>query len=292
MRVIETIDNIDIILKDEKNVEFIGDKALVKLVGIARSGHHFNKEQDRKLNSREFKDLLCSITKDENLIYTLMNRYQNVVLNTDIYALINRDYKEYDLVAKSDVYLDEYLKDKFRVKRAFCTKSIERIGENDFIIKDDTGTFHIKLDGNKITGCKIIGEDFKKTNLPNVLHDNHKLYNLDTMKVSRYYDYIGEFKEYLRKDGSVYNAAHAIKYVTVSENVDSIERTKTSTLDCFIDEEGKIISHVYSSFHNDLLIGGDAYFEEMIEAVTTQSRESLKENEEDKLVKKMCMKRK
>ena len=80
MRVIETIDNIDIILKDEKNVEFIGDKALVKLVGIARSGHHFNKEQDRKLNSREFKDLLCSITKDENLIYTLMNRYQNVFL--------------------------------------------------------------------------------------------------------------------------------------------------------------------------------------------------------------------
>ena len=47
MRVIETIDNIDIILKDEKNVEFIGDKALVKLVGIARSSDHFNKEQNR-----------------------------------------------------------------------------------------------------------------------------------------------------------------------------------------------------------------------------------------------------
>ena len=292
MKVIETIDNIDFILPDENNVDFINDKALVNLVGLARSGHQFNKEQDRKLNSREFKELLYSFTNDEKLIYTLMNRYQNIVLNTDVYALIGKDYKEYKLVAKGDVYLDEYLKDKFSVNSAFCTKSIERIGENDFIIKDDTGNFHIKLDGNSIAGCKIISEDFKKTNLSNVLQDNHKLYNLDTMKVSRYYDYIGNFKEYLRKDGSIYNAAHAIKYVTVSEIVDGIERTKTNTLDFFIDEEGKIVSHVYSSFHNDLLIGGDSYFEEMIEIVTTQSKESLKESIEDKLVKKMRMRRK
>ena len=48
MKVIETIENIDFILADEKSVEFINDKALVKLVGLARSGHHFNEEQDRK----------------------------------------------------------------------------------------------------------------------------------------------------------------------------------------------------------------------------------------------------
>ena len=41
-----------------------------------------------------------------------------------------------------------------------------------------------------------------------------------------------------------------------------------------------------------LLIGGDSYFEEMIEIVTTQSKESLKESIEDKLVKKMRMRRK
>ena len=292
MKVIETIDNIDFILGDEENVEFIDDKALVKLVGLAKNGHHFNKEQDRRLSSMEFKDLLCSFTKDENLLYTLVNRYQNVVLGTEVYALINREFKECKLTATKDVSLDKYLKDKFRIDHAFCTKNIERIGENDFIIKDDTGTFHIKLDGNKIAGCKIISDDFKKTNLPNVLQDGHKLYNLDTMKVSRYYDYIGEFKEYLHKDGSTYNAAHALKYVPVSETVDGIERTKRSTLDFFVDEEGKIISHVYSSFHNDLLIGGDLYFEEMIEKVSTQSRESLKESKEDKLVKKMRMRRK
>ena len=34
------------------------------------------------------------------------------------------------------------------------------------------------------------------------------------------------FKEYLHKDGSTYNAAHALKYVPVSETVDGIERTK------------------------------------------------------------------
>ena len=61
MKVIETIENIDFILLDEKSVEFINDKALIKLVGLARSGHHFNEEQDRKLSSIEFKNLLCSL---------------------------------------------------------------------------------------------------------------------------------------------------------------------------------------------------------------------------------------
>lgn len=42
MKVIETINNIDFILPNENNINFINDKALVKLVGLARNEHHFN----------------------------------------------------------------------------------------------------------------------------------------------------------------------------------------------------------------------------------------------------------
>lgn len=55
MKVIETIENIDFILPDENSVEFIDDKAIVNLVGLAKSGHHFNEEQDRKLSRMDFK---------------------------------------------------------------------------------------------------------------------------------------------------------------------------------------------------------------------------------------------
>ena len=187
MKVIETIENIDFILGDEKNVEFIDDKALVKLVGLAKSGHHFNEEQDRKLSSMEFKDLLCSLTNDENLLYTLVNRYQNVILDTEVYALINRDFKEVELTVNDDVYLSEFVADKFKTNRALCTKSIKRVGDNDYILTENRATFHIKLDGNNIVGCKLITDKFKKTNLPNVLKSEHKVYNLDTMQESRYY---------------------------------------------------------------------------------------------------------
>ena len=245
MKVIETIENIDFILADEKSVEFINDKALVKLVGLARSGHHFNEEQDRKLSSMEFKDLLCSFTDDPNLLYTLVNRYQNVVLDTEVYALINRDFKECELTSNEDVYLSEFVADKF-----------------------------------------------KETNLPNVLKSEHKVYNLDTMQDSRYYDYIGDFEEFIKKDGTVYNAAHAVKNITVKENIDGIERTKTSTIDFFIDEEGKVISHIFSSLHNDLLMGGDCYYDEILENITVKLNELLENSKEDTLVKRFLMEKK
>ena len=275
MKIIATINNIDFVLPNENSVEFINDKALVKLIGIARSGHHFNEDQDRKLSSEEFKNLLCSFTNDKRLIYTLINRYKNIILNTDIYALINKDFKEYDLAMKGDFYLDEFLKSKFKLNHVLCTKKIERLRENDFIIIDNTGCFHIKLSGNNIVGCKVISEDFKKINIPNILKSEHKLYNLDTMEASRYYDYIGNFKEYLRKDGSSYYAAHTVKNITVKENIDGVERTETSTLDFFIDEEGKVISHIFSSFHNDLLMGGDKYYDEVVDEITTKLNELL-----------------
>ena len=168
---------------------------LVKLVGLAKSGHHFNEEQDRRLSSMEFKDLLCSFTDDPNLLYTLVNRYQNVVLDTEVYALIDRDFKECKLTANEDVYLSEFVADKFKTNRALCTKSIKRVRDNDFILTESIATFHIKLDGNNIIGCKLIADKFKETNLPNALKSEHKFYNLDTMQDSRYYDYIGDFED-------------------------------------------------------------------------------------------------
>ena len=292
MKVIETFDNIDYILGDEKNVEFIDDKALVKLVGLAKSDHHFNKEQDRKLSSLEFKDLLCSFTDDENLLYTLVNRYQNVVLDTEVYALINRDFKEVELSANEDVYLSEFVADKFKTNRALCTKSIKRVGDNDYILTESRATFHIKLDGNNIVGCKLITDKFKETNLPNVLKSEHKVYNLDTMQESRYYDYIGDFEEFVKKDGTEYNASHAIKNITVKENVDGIDRLKSCTLDFYINEEGKVISPVASSIDNDLLIGGESCFEEIEKEVTKKLSDSIKKKTEESFEKRFLMKRK
>ena len=292
MKVIETIENIDFILGDEKNVEFIDDKALVKLVGLAKSGHHFNEEQDRKLSSMEFKDLLCSLTNDENLLYTLVNRYQNVILDTEVYALINRDFKEVELTVNDDVYLSEFVADKFKTNRALCTKSIKRVGDNDYILTENRATFHIKLDGNNIVGCKLITDKFKETNLPNVLKSEHKVYNLDTMQESRYYDYIGDFEEFVKKDGTEYNASHAIKNITVKENVDGIDRLKSCTLDFYINEEGKVISPVASSIDNELLIGGESCFEEIEEQVTNKLSDSLKKKTEESFEKKFLMKRK
>ena len=292
MKVIETIENIDFILGDEKNVEFIDDKALVKLVGLAKSGHHFNEEQDRKLSSMEFKDLLCSLTNDENLLYTLVNRYQNVILDTEVYALINRDFKEVELTVNDDVYLSEFVADKFKTNRALCTKSIKRVGDNDYILTESRATFHIKLDGNNIVGCKLITDKFKETNLPNVLKSEHKVYNLDTMQESRYYDYIGDFEEFVKKDGTEYNASHAIKNITVKENVDGIDRLKSCTLDFYINEEGKVISPVASSIDNDLLIGGESCFEEIEKEVTKKLSDSIKKKTEESFEKRFLMKRK
>lgn len=292
MRVIETIDNVDFILKDEKNVEFINDKALVKLVGLAKSGHHFNEEQDRKLSSMEFKDLLCSFTDDSNLLYTLVNRYQNVVLDTEVYALINRDFKECELTVNEDVYLSEFVIGKFRTNRAFCTKSIKRIRDNDFILTESRATFHIKLDGNNIIGCKLIADKFKETNLPNVLKSEHKVYNLDTMQDSRYYDYIGDFEEFIKNDGTLYNASHAIKNITVKENVDGIDRLKSCTLDFYINEEGKIISPIVSSIDDDLLTCGESCFEEIVEQVTNKLSDSLKKKTAESFTKRFLMKKK
>lgn len=292
MKVIETIDNIDFILPDEKNVEFFNDKALVKLVGLAKSGHHFNKEQDRKLSSIEFKDLLCSFTNDEKLLYTLVNRYQNVVLDTEVYALIDRDFKEIELTVNDDVYLSEFVADKFKTNRALCTKSIKRVGDNDYILTESRATFHIKLDGNNIVGCKLITDKFKETNLPNVLKSEHKVYNLDTMQESRYYDYIGDFEEFVKKDGTEYNASHAIKNITVKENVDGIDRLKSCTLDFYINEEGKVISPVASSIDNDLLIGGESCFEEIEEQITNKLSDSLKKKTEESFEKRFLMERK
>lgn len=292
MKVIETIENIDFILDDEKNVEFINDKALVKLVGLAKSGHHFNEEQDRKLSSMEFKDLLCSFTDDPNLLYTLVNRYQNVVLDTEVYALIDRDFKECKLTANEDVYLSEFVADKFKTNRALCTKSIKRVRDNDFILTESRATFHIKLDGNNIIGCKLIADKFKETNLPNVLKSEHKVYNLDTMQDSRYYDYIGDFEEFIKKDGTVYNASHAIKNITVKENVDGIDRLKSCTLDFYINEEGKIISPVATSIDDDLLIGGESCFEDIVENVTNKLSDSLKKKTEESFEKRFLMKKK
>ena len=292
MKVIETIENIDFILGDEKNVEFIDDKALVKLVGLAKSGHHFNEEQDRKLSSMEFKDLLCSLTNDENLLYTLVNRYQNVILDTEVYALINRDFEEVELTVNDDVYFSEFVVDKFRINRALCTKSIKRVGDNDYILTESRATFHIKLDGNNIVGCKLITDKFKETNLPNVLKSEHKVYNLDTMQESRYYDYIGDFEEFVKKDETVYNASHAIKNITVKENVDGIDRLKSCTLDFYINEEGKVISPVASSIDNDLLIGGESCFEEIEKEVTKKLSDSIKKKTEESFEKRFLMKRK
>ena len=292
MKVIETIENIDFILPDENSVEFIDDKAIVNLVGLAKNGHHFNEEQDRKLSSMEFKDLLCSFTNDENLLYTLVNRYQNVILDTEVYALINRDFEEVELTVNDDVYFSEFVVDKFRINRALCTKSIKRVGDNDYILTESRATFHIKLDGNNIVGCKLITDKFKETNLPNVLKSEHKVYNLDTMQESRYYDYIGDFEEFVKKDGTEYNASHAIKNITVKENVDGIDRIKSCTLDFYINEEGKVISPVASSIDNDLIIGGESCFEEIVKEVTKKLSDSIKKRTEESFEKRFLMKRK
>ena len=289
MKVIETIDNIDFILADENSISFINDKALVKLVGLAKSGHHFNEEQDRKLSSIEFKDLLCSFTDDERLLYTLVNRYQNVILDTEVYALIDRDFKECELTVNEDVYLSEFIADVFKTNRALCNKSIKRVNANDFLVLDNLGYFHIKLEGNNIVYCELLYDKYKETNLPNVLNCGHQLYNLDTMQESRYYDYIGDFEEFVKKDGTVYNASHAVRNIAVKEVVDGIERTKSCALDFYINEEGKIISPIATSIDNHLLIGGDSSFEEILDKVTKKLSDSVKKSTEESFTKRFLI---
>lgn len=292
MKVIETIENIDFILPDEKSVEFINDKALIKLVGLARSGHHFNEEQDRKLSSIEFKNLLCSFTDDKNLLYTLVNKYQNVVFNRDVYALIDRDFKEVELSVDEDVYLDAFVADKFRLYSALCTKSIKRVGDNDFLVVENVGSFHIKLDGNKIISCRFLDDNFKETNIPNVLKSEHKIYNLDTMKVSRYYNYIGDFQRFIKPNGDTYNAALASKKITVNDYADEMPMTVNSYLFFFVDDKGVIVSPINSSYTNEVIANShDDNFDEIVKLEQEKILKGIHTNSEVGYVKKFMMKK-
>src|SRR5699024_6218651 len=112
------------------------------------------------------------------------------------------------------------------------------------------------------------------------------------MQKSRYYDYIGDFEEFVKKDGTVYNASHAIKNITVKEVVDGIDRLKSCTLDLYINEEGKVISPVANSIDNKLLIGGGRCLEEVVEQVTNKLSESIKKKTEESFTKRFLMKKK
>lgn len=292
MKVIETIENIDFILPDEKSVEFINDKALIKLVGLAKSGHHFNEEQDRRLSGEEFKDLLCSFTDDKNLLYALVNKYQNVVLDTEVYALIDRDFKEVELSVDEDVYFSDFVVDMFKIDRALCTKSIKRVSNNDFLIVDNIGYFHIRLDGNSIIGCKLLSFYFKETNIPNVLKSEHQIYNLDTMEISRDYDYIGDFQRFIKPNGDTYNAALASKKITVEDYVDEMPMTVNSYLFFFVDDKGVIVSPINSSYTNEVIANfHDDTFDEIVKLEQEKILKGIHANSEVDYVKKFMMKK-
>ena len=312
MKVIKTSDNIDFILPDENNVEFINDKALVKLVGLAKKDCFLNSKY--KMNSKEFRDLMhSSFTDDEDIIHTLIRKYNNgeryghsyfrfttdiyVLYRREIYALIDRNFKECNLtIYDDDVFHKYFAFNAFKISQSSSGKIIERIRDNDYII-DDIATYHVKLDGNNVISYKYIdGKNINRTNLSNVLkcerEHQFQLYNLDTMEQSRKYDYIGDFEEFVKKDVTVYNACHAVKNITVKESVDGIDRIKSCTLDFYINEEGKVISPVTSSIDNDLLIGGESCFEEIVKQVTKKLSDSIKKRTEESFEKRFLMKRK
>lgn len=289
MKVIATIDNIDFILPNEDLVEFVDGKALVKLVGLANISHLYNKDRDKKLNILEFKKLIDFFKTDKNT-YPLMLKYQNIILNTDIYTLIDKDFNECNLKVSNNI--DKSIKYKFSVYNTFNTQSIERLSKDDFIIKDNDGTFYIKIDDDTIVASKIISDEYKITNIPKVLKSKHKILNLNTMKESRYYDYIGDFSEFIKDDGTVYNASHAYKNVTAKEIVDGSVRTKISTLDFFIDEEGKIISPLILDFDNEVININDSEFDIAIGDVVNKLNKSIRSDNEKYYAKKLLMKRK
>ena len=85
--------------------------------------------------------MLCSFTDDKRLIYSLVNRYQNVILDTLVYALIDRDFKECELTVNEDVYFSKFVADKFIINRALCTKSIKRVSSIDYILTESRAIF-------------------------------------------------------------------------------------------------------------------------------------------------------
>ena len=57
-------------------------------------------------------------------------------------------------------------------------------------------------------------------------------------------------------------------------------------------EEGKIISPVATSIDDDLLIGGESCFEDIVENVTNKLSDSLKKKTEESFEKRFLMKKK
>lgn len=286
--------DVDFILLDEKKVEFIDGIAVVNLIALARRENPGFKSSHIQINYK-IQRLVIDQTSDYELADYLSTEYWSVVAK-NLFTIIDEDFKECDfLELKSIDLLPKIIPSALLVPRRCQNKRfIKRLSDKDFIVKEDWDIRHVKIENKSIVGTELFNDEWQETSSPRVLknNSNNQLYNLDTMKYSRYYSYIGDFRQYVDDKGNQYYACYAQEIVIGSGKRDNVDNTLSSTLNFFIDEEGKIISPIIAS-HNDMLFyNGENDFDEIVKTVEKSLKDYInKSSTEEFYQKKLSMKK-
>lgn len=287
--------DVDFILLDEKKVEFIDGIAVVNLIALTRREKPVFKSSHIQIDYK-IRGLVINQTSDYELADYLSTKYWSVVAQ-NLFTIIDEDFKECDfLELKSVDLLPKIMTSALLVPRHYQPKRfIKRLSDKDFIVEEDWKISHVKIENKSIVGTELLDCEWQETSSPSVLknNSNKQLYNLNTMKYSRHYSYIGDFRQYVDDKGNQYYACYAQKIVIGRGERDNVDNTLSSTLNFFIDEEGKIISPVIAS-HNDMVFyNGENDFDEIVKTVEKSLKDYInKPSTEEFYQKKLSMKKK
>lgn len=227
---------------DDQNVEFIGDYALVQAVMVSTTRRN--------------------ITIPEEHLNSIYKVYVHIKENL-VFGIINKEYKE----AFSDLYkagkstnsAHEYLM-FYRFNR-----EIIRIGEKDFIVTvsyydDDRNWLEIKHLRIVKKTIRLINDklpELKPTNIKTILKSRYFLYDVKAAKaIGPKYSLIEDFKKYNSSKGEIIMAAKVVDNITsLKMNGIYIPKNKDTALSTelhfYINEEGKIVSNIYSTFDQE-----------------------------------------
>lgn len=286
--------DVDFILLDEKKVEFIDGIAVVNLIALTRREKPVFKSSHIQIDYK-IRGLVINQTSDYELADYLSTKYWSVVAQ-NLFTIIDEDFKECDfLELKSVDLLPKIMTSALLVPRHYQPKRfIKRLSDKDFIVEEDWKISHVKIENKSIVGTELLDCEWQETSSPSVLknNSNKQLYNLNTMKYSRHYSYIGDFRQYVDDKGNQYYACYAQKIVIGRGERDNVDNTLSSTLNFFIDEEGKIISPVIAS-HNDMVFyNGENDFDEIVKTVEKSLKDYInKPSTEEFYQKKLSMKK-
>ena len=286
--------DVDFILLDEKKVEFIDGIAVVNLIALTRREKPVFKSSHIQIDYK-IRGLVINQTSDYELADYLSTKYWSVVAQ-NLFTIIDEDFKECDfLELKSVDLLPKIMTSALLVPRHYQPKRfIKRLSDKDFIVEEDWKIIHVKIENKSIVGTELLDCEWQETSSPSVLknNSNKQLYNLNTMKYSRHYSYIGDFRQYVDDKGNQYYACYAQKIVIGRGERDNVDNTLSSTLNFFIDEEGKIISPVIAS-HNDMVFyNGENDFDEIVKTVEKSLKDYInKPSTEEFYQKKLSMKK-